>query len=80
MRFDNIKGSSWFNFKFGKFELDNLISEKRFLFLSSNGGLYQIYHFNVPGGTNDFGYGDNQIGIELMGHSKNSYTRYSVAC
>ena len=79
MRFDNIKGSSWFNFKFGKFELDNLISEKRFLFLSGNGGLYQIYHFNVPGGTNDFGYGDNQIGIELMGHSKNSYTRYSVA-
>ena len=79
VRFDNIKGSSWFNFKFGKFELDNLISEKRFLFLSGNGGLYQIYHFNVPGGTNDFGYGDNQIGIELMGHSKNSYTRYSVA-
>ncbi|MFZ0884201.1 MAG: hypothetical protein WAN14_12450 [Candidatus Acidiferrales bacterium] len=79
VRFDNIKGSPWFNFKFGKFELDNLISEKRFLFLSSNGGLYQIYHFNVPGTTNDFGYGDNQLGIELAGHSKNSYTRYSVA-
>lgn len=79
IRFDNIKGSSWFNFKFGKFELDNLISEKRFLFLSDNGGLYQIYHFNVPGTTNDFGYGDNQLGIELAGHSKNSYTRYSVA-
>ena len=27
VRFDNIKGSSWFNVKFGKFELDNLISE-----------------------------------------------------
>jgi hypothetical protein len=79
IRFDNIKGSSWFNFKFGKFELDNLISEKRFLFLSANGGLYQIYHFNVPGTTNDFGYGDNQLGIELAGHSRNSYTRYSVS-
>lgn len=79
VRFDNIKGSSWFNFKFGKFELDNLISEKRFLFLSSNGGLYQIYHFNDPGSINDFGFGDNQLGIELMGHSKNSYTRYSVS-
>ena len=79
IRFDNIKGSSWFNFKFGKFELDNLISEKRYLFLSDNGGLYQIYHFNVPGTTNDFGYGDNQLGIELAGHSKNSYTRYSVS-
>jgi hypothetical protein len=79
VRFDNIRGSSWFNFKFGKFELDNLISEKRFLFLSDNGGLYQIYHYDVPGAMNDFGYGDNQLGVELAGHSKNSYTRYSVA-
>jgi len=79
VRFDNLKNSSWLNFRFGRFELDNLISEKRFLFLSNNGGIYQIYHFNVPGSTNNFGYGDNQIGIELAGHSKNSYTRYSVA-
>lgn len=78
-RFDNIKGSSWLNFKLGKFELDNLISEKRFLFLSGNGGIYQVYHYDVPGTTNDFGYGDNQLGVELAGHSKNSYTRYSVA-
>jgi hypothetical protein len=79
VRFDNLKNSSWFNLRFGRFELDNLISEKRFLFLSDNGGIYQIYHFNVPGSTNNFGYGDNQIGVELAGHSKNSYTRYSVA-
>jgi hypothetical protein len=79
VRFDNIKNSSWLNFRFGRFELDNLISEKRFLFLSNNGGIYQIYHFNVPGSSNNFGYGDNQIGIELAGHSKNSYTRYSAA-
>lgn len=78
-RIDNIKNSTWFNVKFGKFEMDNLISEKRFLFLSANGGLYQIYHYDVPGTTNDFGYGDNQLGVELAGHSKNSYTRYSVA-
>jgi hypothetical protein len=79
VRWDNVKGSPWLNIKVGRFELDNLISEKRFLFLSANGGLYQIYHFNVPGTTNDFGYGDNQIGLEFMGHSKNSYTRYSVS-
>ncbi|MGA8036385.1 MAG: hypothetical protein WA823_06185 [Candidatus Acidiferrales bacterium] len=79
VRFDNLKNSSWLNLRFGRFELDNLISEKRMLFLSNNGGFYQIYHFNVPGSSNDFGYGDNQIGIELAGHSKNSYTRYSVA-
>src|SRR5580693_2032884 len=79
VRFDNIRGSPWLNLRFGRFEMDNLISEKRFLFLSDNGGLYQIYHFNVPGSINNFGYGDNQIGIELAGHSANSYTRYSVA-
>jgi hypothetical protein len=79
VRFDNIKNSPWLNLRFGRFEMDNLISEKRFLFLSNNGGIYQIYHFNVPGSSNNFGYGDNQIGVELAGHSKNSYTRYSAA-
>jgi hypothetical protein len=79
VRLDNIKGSSWLNFKFGRFELDNLISEKRFLFLSANGGIYQTYHFNVPGTLNDFGIGDNQIGMELMGHNADSSTRYSIS-
>jgi len=75
IRFDNLKGTPWLNLKFGRFEIDNLISEKRFLFLSANGGLYQIYHFDNPGSSNNFGYGDNQIGVELAGHSANSYTR-----
>src|SRR5208282_398634 len=79
IRFDNLKGTPWLNVKFGRFELDNLISEKRFLFLSANGGLYQIYHFDNPFSSNNFGYGDNQIGVELAGHSVNSYTRYSVS-
>ena len=79
VRFDNLKGSSWLNVKVGKFELDNLISEKRFLFLSTNGGIYQTYHYGVPGTNNDFGLGDNQLGVEIAGHSKNSYTRYSVS-
>ena len=79
IRFDNLHGSQWLNLKFGKFELDNLVSEKRFLFLSANGGLYQAYHFEPPGDSNGFGMGDNQIGLELMGHSAKSYTRYSVA-
>ena len=79
VRFDNLKNSPWLNVKFGRFELDNLISEKRMLFLSNNGGFYQIYHFNTPGSSNNFGFGDNQIGVELAGHSVNSYTRYSVS-
>jgi hypothetical protein len=79
VRFDNLFKSRWLNLKFGKFELDNLISEKRFLFLSANGGLYQTYHFVPVGDSNDFGIGDNQLGVELVGHSVNSYTRYSVS-
>ena len=79
VRFDNLGNSPWLNLKVGKFELDNLISEKRFLFLSGNGGFYQSYHFAAPGSSVDFGMGDNQIGAELSGHSLNSYTRYSAA-
>jgi hypothetical protein len=80
VRFDNILKSRWVNLKLGKFELDNMISEKRFLFLSNNGGFYNSYHF-VPTGevSNAFGLGDNQLGVELSGHSANSYTRYGVA-
>jgi len=79
VRFDNLAHSQWLNLKFGKFELDNLISEKRFLFLSANGGLYQNYHFVPAGDVNDFGIGDNQLGVELSGHSANSYMRYSIS-
>ena len=80
VRFDNLAGSRWMNFKFGKFELDTPISEKRMLTLSDNGGFYQNYHFTPPGDTNTFtGIGNNQLGFELQGHSANSYTRYSVA-
>ena len=84
VRFSNILNSTWFNIKVGKFELDNLLSEKRILTLSGNGGFYQNYHFQPmfqPGvpETYVFGIGDNQLGIEWMGHSKNDRTRLSVA-
>jgi hypothetical protein len=79
VRFDNLLKTRWLNLRVGKFELDNMISEKRFLFLSANGGLYQSYHFVPAGDTNTFGLGNNALGMELAGHSVNSYTRYSVA-
>jgi hypothetical protein len=79
-RVDNIGNSPWFNFKFGKFELDNLLSEKRILTLTGNGGIYQLYHFIPQGDGNIFGQmGDNQLGLEVMGHSANDRTRYSAA-
>jgi hypothetical protein len=79
VRFDNIAGSRWLNLQVGRFELDNLVSEKRFLFLSANGGFYQNYHFIPAGDSNNFGIGDNQMGISIQGHSSTSYTRYSVS-
>src|SRR5579863_1759106 len=51
-RFDNLFGSPWLNIKMGKFELDNLISEKRILTLTGNGGIYQLYHFIPQGDGN----------------------------
>jgi hypothetical protein len=79
VRFDNLFRSTWANLKFGKFELDNMLSEKRSVMLSSNGTFYQTYHFVPVGDGTDFGMGDNQIGAEWLGHSPDSYTRASVA-
>src|SRR5580700_8303247 len=79
-RLDNLFGSPWFNVKLGKFELDNLLSEKRILTLTGNGGIYQLYHFIPVGDGNIFGQmGDNQLGVEVMGHSYNDRTRYSAS-
>ncbi len=79
-RLDNVFGSPWLNLKLGKFELDNMLSEKRILTLTANGGVYQLYHFRPVGDGNIFGQmGDNQLGLELMGHSYDDRTRYSAA-
>ena len=79
VRLDNIHGSPWLNLKFGKFELDGPVSEKRIMALSGVGGAYQLYHF-VPGGdVNDFTFGENQLGVELMGHSLDDHTRYALS-
>jgi hypothetical protein len=85
LRFSNLLGSSWFNVKVGKFELDNLLSEKRILTLSGNGGFYQNYHFQPwmapgqPSALYAFSIGDNQLGVEWLGTSKNDRTRVSAA-
>ena len=85
-RIDNVGGSSWFNIKLGKFELDNLLSEKRILTLTNVSGVYTNYHYqplteiDSPGLVPfSFGIGDNQGGLEVMGHSLDDRTRYSVA-
>jgi hypothetical protein len=80
VRFDNLFNNPWLNVKFGKFELDSFISEKRTLTLSANGGGYQLFHFIPVGDSNIFGQiGDNQIGLEWLGHSADDRTRISAA-
>jgi hypothetical protein len=80
LRFSNLLKSPWLNIKVGKFELDLLHSEKRGLTLSHNGGGYQNYHFQPVGESSYvFGLGDNQVGVEWMGHSKDDRTRVSAA-
>ena len=80
VRFDNLAKSPWLNVKVGKFELDSIISEKRMMTLSNNGGSFQLYHFFPVGDSNTFAQiGDNQLGVEVSGHSLNSRRRYSVA-
>ncbi len=80
VRLDNLFHGPWLNFKFGKFELDNIVSEKRVVTLSSYGGSFNLYHFIPVGDGNIFGQiGDNQVGLEWMGHSLNDRTRLSAA-
>jgi len=82
VRLDNLWGSPWLNFKFGKFEQDLPLSEKRMMTLSNVGGAYQLYHFVPPGDDNNDEFaslGENQLGIELMGHSENDHTRYAAS-
>jgi hypothetical protein len=83
-RMDNVFGTPWINIKMGKFELDNLLSEKRILTLTSVAGVYENYHFqpfSSPGVPENytFGIGDNQLGLEWMGHSADDRTRVSAA-
>ena len=57
IRFDNLAGSPWLNLKFGRFELDNYDFREAIPVPFENGGLYQIYHFNVPGTATTSGTG-----------------------
>ncbi len=53
---------------------------QRSLTLNNTGGEYYTYFFTPPGDNNFFsGIGVPQLGVEVLGHSENDYTRYSVA-
>ena len=52
-RLDNLAESRWLNFKMGKFELDEPISQERSLTLSNTGGFTTTTSF-TPLGDNNF--------------------------
>jgi hypothetical protein len=77
VRFDNLLGSSWMNAKIGKHEVDLPASAHRPWNLSSTG--YLIYSFHAAGSASIYDMGENQRGIEYMGHDRGSLNRIAVS-
>jgi hypothetical protein len=77
VRFDNLHGSSWLNFKLGKHEVDLPRSAHRPLNLTDTGFL--IYGYHSPGSASIYDLGENQRGIEWVGHDRGSLNRIAVS-
>ena len=77
VRFDNLLGSSWANLKLGRHEVDLPRSAHRPWNLSSTG--YLIYGFHPPGSASVYDIGENQRGVEWVGHDRGSMNRIAVS-
>lgn len=77
VRFDNLLGSSWLNLKVGRHEVDLPRSAHRPWNLSSTGFL--IYSFHANGSASIFDMGENQRGIEYVGHDRGSLNRVTFS-
>jgi hypothetical protein len=77
VRFDNIVGSPYLNFKIGKGALDVPYDEHRSFFIFNNS--YAMYHYQPPGSGDLFGLGNNQWQASLEGHNEGSSTRYALS-
>ncbi|MEA3151802.1 MAG: hypothetical protein QOD56_2741 [Gammaproteobacteria bacterium] len=75
-----FKDSDWLNIRVGQYEIDLPASSHRGIFLTDSYLLYS-YHPGIQGGANLSAYdmGENQRGIEFVGHDAASLTRYSVS-
>jgi hypothetical protein len=89
-----IDHSDWINIRLGQFELDLPASSHRNLELTDSVLLYtyhpSVFHalpgqpgyvLNAPPGGNyaAFDMGENQRGVEIVGHDTDSLTRYALA-
>lgn len=77
VRFSNVGGSSWANFKLGKHEVDLPRAAHRPWNLTDTGFL--IYGYHSPGSASIYDMGENQRGIEWVGHDRGSMTRAAVS-
>jgi len=76
VRLDKLAGTSLLNFKAGIFEPDIPFPTKRIFTLTTD---YPIYNYHPAGSVVDMGLGENQSGVELMGHEDALGIRYSIA-
>ena len=77
VRFSNLGGSPWANLKLGKHDMDLPRSAHRRWDHSSAG--YLIYGYHSPGSVSLYDLGENQRGIEWVGHDRGSLTRAVVS-
>lgn len=75
-RVNEIGGSSWANLRVGRLEFDLPLSEHRSFTLTQD---YLMYHYHPDGSANSMSLGDNQVGVELMGHPDGIGLRYALA-
>jgi hypothetical protein len=76
VRFDNLGGSPWMNLKIGHHEVDLPRSAHRPWSLSSG---YLIYGYHPAGSASTYSLGDNQDGLEWVGHDRGSVNRAAVS-
>jgi len=77
VRFSNLLDSSWVNLKLGRHEVDLPLSAHRPWNLTDVG--YQIYSFHASGSQSTYDMGENQWGVEYMGHDRGSLNRVAVS-
>lgn len=77
VRFSNILNSSWFNVKIGHHEVDLPRSSHRPWNLAGAG--YLIYGYHPAGSSSAYSLGDNQDGVEWVGHDRGSRNRVAVS-
>jgi hypothetical protein len=77
VRFDNLLNSSWLNVKLGKHEVDLPRSAHRPWNLTDTG--YLIYGYHPAGSLSLYDLGENQRGIEISGHDKESHDRVAFS-